>query len=1051
VKLYVRKAAILDARGTLRTRAIPVEVLESLSAELVEEQDTFAILQLPSASASPAILGAMADLVEVRNDFDLLQFQNLPVDAREPAPSYPPDWRRDVPRSSFARDAFVIQFAAPPRPSWLAELRAAGITILDSVSQNGYTVLADSSALNQLVARLPIQVARVHQPFHKVSSAVREATGPIEVEISIAQVPEAAEATSFLAQAALATLRAPEALGDRAVHRVILLQSVIRELAALPAILWIDLFRRPAPSGQREVHLALGSTLSSESGGVLRPILGDHRQWINDKGLGNYKTALKMAILDTGFDLGSPTDAHPDFRNSGGTSFVQPVRYTNALGSNADCNGHGTMVAGLIAGNAGSPASTQTRDIGSQYQDANFYMGLGLLPEMPLIVGRIFNYLGTAGCDQNPPCSGDNQDLSSIYVDLYARGARIVSNSWNECTTAEYTLSAQTHDKLVRSANGADGGPPMAVYFSGGNAEFPCPFQLVVSAPATAKNVITIGASENFNPVPYNDPFQHTGGSDANNGNEFWSVSQIGPTLDGRIKPDLVAPGSAIESPRTRYTGACRVGSAGAGIDDDPSDGQISPVGQQHYWSRGTSFAAAVAAASGALLYTWFKNIDPAHADPKPSLLKAMQITLSRDLTGSGLGRPPDARQGWGKADLSRAFDPNVGYVWNNEDSSSLINFSGQTVYLPSLSNRYRIKDQTKPVKVTIVWTDAPGSPGQSPALRNDLDLSLRFHGANGDGKYALGNDFNTAIGRSNIRTTGGTSDIVNNVEQVVFTYSDVGADQFRVDVFGKTIVADGINVWTGTVPQQNFSVFIENAVVNQNNASFVTQSPPSSPIAGGASFAASVTMRNEGDTTWSESNFYRLASVAAGNPFGVRIALAPSEQVAPQSSKAFSITGQAPYAGGTYPFQWQMVEDLVQFFGPTTPLFSVTVTPQARSYFTVTPCRILDTRDPSGPYGGPKLAAGATRQFTVRGPCGIPSTATALSVNLTAVDPEGNGHLTLYPANISLPIGSTLNFRTGFVRGNNAVVTVDTQGRIEVFSGGFATHVVLDVNGYFE
>jgi len=570
-----------------------------------------------------------------------------------------------------------------------------------------------------------------------------------------------------------------------------------------------------------------------------------------------------------------------------------------------------------------------------------------------------------------------------------------------------------------------------------------------VSSPATAKNVIAVGGSEGFNPIPYNDPFQYTGGGYADNGNQIWAYSQVGPTADGRIKPDLVAPASGIESPRTRYTGPCRSGASGVGIDDDASDGQISPVGQQHYWSRGTSFAAPLAAADGALLYTWFKSIPP-NAPPSPSLLKAMQINFARDLTGSGLGRPPDAKQGWGKADLTRAFDPTAAFVWKNEEQT--ISSTGGLVQLPAPDNRYRIKDLTKPAKVTLVWTDAPGTPGAALMPANDLDVTVKFHGASGNGKQALGNDFNTTTGRSNIRVIpAGSSDIKNNVEQVAFTFADVGADQFKIEVFGKSIAADGINVWPGTVPQQNFSLFVENAVANQNNASVQALSPPPSPILGGANFTAAVTMKNEGDTTWSESNWYRLASVVPGNPFGDRVFLGGGEQIGPQGTKTFSIVGQAPFAGGTYLFQWRMVQEFVQFFGAATQSVNVTVTPKGTSFFTVTPCRMLDTRNAQGPYGGPKLLANLSRQFILWGQCGIPNTATAIAVNITVVNPEGNGHVSIYPPNIPAPATSTLNFKTGLTRANNAVLTVDTQGKMEVFAGGYSTDFLLDVSGYFQ
>src|SRR5215471_2211293 len=80
----------------------------------------------------------------------------------------------------------------------------------------------------------------------------------------------------------------------------------------------------------------------------------------------------------------------------------------------------------------------------------------------------------------------------------------------------------------------------------------------------------------------------------------------------------------------------------------------------------------------------------------------------------------------------------------------------------------------------------------------------------------------------------GGTSNNRDNVEQVVFTYADVGGDHFSVEVFAKALVKDGINVWPPAVSnQQNFALFIENAVAYQNNASFAGQNALSTVVAG--------------------------------------------------------------------------------------------------------------------------------------------------------------------------------------------------------------------------
>ena len=128
---------------------------------------------------------------------------------------------------------------------------------------------------------------------------------------------------------------------------------------------------------------------------------------------------------------------------------------------------------------------------------------------------------------------------------------------------------------------------------------------------------------------------------------------------------------------------------------------------------------------------------------------------------------------------------------------------------------------------------------------------------------------------------------------------------------------------------------------------------------------------------------------------------------------------------------------------------------PPAADFYTVTPCRLADTRNAAGPMGGPALAAGAIRSFPVTGGvCGIPSTATAVSVNLTVTQPAAQGHLTLYPGDAAgPPLVSNINFAPGVTRANNAVVPLATNGGTIYVKNGSAgaVHFVLDVNGYFQ
>jgi hypothetical protein len=119
-----------------------------------------------------------------------------------------------------------------------------------------------------------------------------------------------------------------------------------------------------------------------------------------------------------------------------------------------------------------------------------------------------------------------------------------------------------------------------------------------------------------------------------------------------------------------------------------------------------------------------------------------------------------------------------------------------------------------------------------------------------------------------------------------------------------------------------------------------------------------------------------------------------------------------------------------------------------AGSFFTVTPCRLVDTRDTA------PLASDVPATLTVQGSCGIPATARAVSLNVTAVDPTTPGNLTLYPSDQPRPASSTLNFSAGQLRANNAVIALGADGKLKIYPfllGSGSVDVLLDVSGYFE
>jgi hypothetical protein len=129
---------------------------------------------------------------------------------------------------------------------------------------------------------------------------------------------------------------------------------------------------------------------------------------------------------------------------------------------------------------------------------------------------------------------------------------------------------------------------------------------------------------------------------------------------------------------------------------------------------------------------------------------------------------------------------------------------------------------------------------------------------------------------------------------------------------------------------------------------------------------------------------------------------------------------------------------------------------PTGTSFHTTAPCRILDTRSPSGPLGGPALVAGVRRDFVLTGTCGIPPTAVSISANVTVTGSSRAGSFVAFPADLAqTPLVNTLSVRAGGTRANNAVLLLarDGSGRVAFandMSSGSA-HLILDVNGWWE
>ncbi len=205
---------------------------------------------------------------------------------------------------------------------------------------------------------------------------------------------------------------------------------------------------------------------------------------------------------------------------------------------------------------------------------------------------------------------------------------------------------------------------------------------------------------------------------------------------------------------------------------------------------------------------------------------------------------------------------------------------------------------------------------------------------------------------------------------------------------------------------------------------------PPSGPVAGGT------------PVTIYGSNFESGATVrfAAGAATGVTVV------------NAATITATTP-AGPPGPVDVSVTNtSSTSFARPAAFLYLAPET--ATQFYTVVPCRIVDTRGPAGPFGAPALAANQTRTFALSGSCGIPADAVALSLNITALSASTAGEFVLAPSGISTPGTSAASFRAAQTRANNTLIPVNglPVGSLSVTAKmpSGSVDLIIDVNGYF-
>lgn len=773
----------------------------------------------------------------------------------------------------------LVQFAAAPRREQLAELESRGIVPVHYVAHNGYLVWADIEARARLaqVAR-SVDWLRFDAPYAamlkfdpRLTDLRAASTASTEVDVVVQLYRHAGNQHSkrLLQDMALLPLqqRGPSGAGrldvtwspilayENATLRVRL--DDLDAIAALPDVVWLGEQLEMRLLDEKQNLILTGDLGLASPEQRYLPFLLD-RGFSTDPAQYPVIDVTDQPIHEGGSGVTAMDTADVTLRVDGLASEASRVLYFNNCATApdeqiGDVGGHGSINASIIGG--------YDLRTGTPHVDAEGHQrGLGVNPFARLGSTALFapSAHTLAGCGGN---------YTGMLAGIHRLGAQINTNSWGSTQPpATYESSAQAFDAGVRDADPElAGDQPLLVLVAAGNSG---PLPATIGSPATAKNVITVAASENIRPQWIDGC--GTGPSGANNANDVIGFSSRGPAPGGRAKPEVIAPGTHIQGSASMFDGF-----NGSGVCD-----RFYPPGQTVFAaSSGTSHSTPAVAGITSLAWWWIerdgldsiRRADTSSGAPSPALGKAWLMAHPTYLSGVDTNDDlPSPNQGYGMPNLTDMFDATEKVI---VDQGHVFTDSGehwQAIWQPA--------DPAKPVRVALAWTDAPGLLGTSPQV-NDLDLVVTL---NGD--TYRGNRFEGAWS-----VAGGDADTANNYEAVYLPAGAAGELVIRVDAttIGGNAVPDA-----GEGPNQDFALVCTNCVESPG-FNLSASAEPLLACAGDTVDATVAVGQLLGFTDPVELS-------ASGEPAGSRITFLPNPVVAP-SSTMLQIGETAGAAAGDY------------------------------------------------------------------------------------------------------------------------------------------------------
>lgn len=652
---------------------------------------------------------------------------------------------------------YLVQFVGPIKKAWLSAVRGAGGEIVAPWAGFTMVVRLDAKAVPK-VAALPSVRWMGHLPYAARLSP--HAAGRIE------EKPDPLTPRSQYLPGAYVVQFFRRDLAEKAQPKV---QRLGFKILDFPPKSTVMIVRAKASTKGKDDRLQVRLRDLSRVHGVRNIAPQPIRRTTNDQaaaimgtaaslgatnvsGLGLSGAGEIIAVCDTGLDNGDPKTIHPDFKGRVIAIKSYPMGgyyapYVNNPGGDdgpADLDsGHGTHTSGSVLGDG-----TSSKNLPGVIGPVR-----GLSYKAKLVFQAVEQEMKWKDPSYNEKpgrylLSGLPADLMTLFGWAYQQGARIHSNSWGGGDPGAYDDQCQQLDQFVWE------NPDFCILFAAGNDGTDRNGDGFVDAgsvtsPGTAKNCITVGASENnrpgapgtygkYWPSDYPSPPLHDDPL-ADNPNQMAAFSSRGPTADNRIKPDIVAPGTYILSTRSRVVASNQWGY-----------GRFGPT-TLYMLDSGTSMATPLTAGAVGVVREYLRK-KAGIANPSAALLKAALIVGAASLSGA---LRPNSDEGHGRVNLDAVLAPSAPLKSLFHEGAGLA--TGQQM------ERMLIHGPASgALRVVLAYSDFPG-----PRLVNNLNLIL----TGPDGVNYLGN---VAAGAAQF-------DANNNVEVIHINAAPAGNWRVRV------------------------------------------------------------------------------------------------------------------------------------------------------------------------------------------------------------------------------------------------------------------------------